>query len=76
MILRKGDIVELWVDNMAFGGRGIARIDGFVIFVKDGVPGDRILAKTPASHGALLPVDSRVGVPSQVRLMFREIDPR
>ena len=45
MIIRKEDIVELWVEKLAFGGEGIARIDGFVVFVKGAVPGDRILAK-------------------------------
>lgn len=45
MIIRKGDIVELWVDKMAFGGKGVARMDGFVIFINDGVPGDRLLAR-------------------------------
>ncbi|MBN1625937.1 MAG: 23S rRNA (uracil(1939)-C(5))-methyltransferase RlmD [Deltaproteobacteria bacterium] len=45
MRLRKEDIVELWVDRMAFGGQGIARMDGLVIFVKGAVPGDRVLAR-------------------------------
>jgi len=45
MIVRKGDIIELWVERMAFGGKGVARLDGFVIFVHGGVPGDRLLAK-------------------------------
>ena len=33
MKLRKGHTVELNIDKMAYGGRGIARQDGFVIFV-------------------------------------------
>jgi 23S rRNA (uracil1939-C5)-methyltransferase len=45
MIIRKEDIVELWVEKLAFGGEGIARINGFVVFIKGAVPGDRILAK-------------------------------
>jgi 23S rRNA (uracil1939-C5)-methyltransferase len=45
MKLRKEDIVELWVDRMAFGGQGVARMDGLVIFVKGAVPGDRVLAR-------------------------------
>jgi len=45
MKLRKEDILELWVDKMAFGGQGIARTDGFVVFVKGAVPGDRVLAR-------------------------------
>ncbi len=45
MKLRKGHTVELDIEKMAYGGRGIARLDGFVIFVRGTVPGDRILAR-------------------------------
>ena len=45
MKLRKEDIVELWIDRLAFGGQGVARMDGLVIFVKGAVPGDRVLAR-------------------------------
>jgi len=45
MKLRKEDIVEVWVDRMAYGGQGVARMDGLVIFVKGAVPGDRVLAR-------------------------------
>jgi len=44
MALRKGDIVELQIDRVAFGGQGIARLDGMVIFVNGVVPGDRVRA--------------------------------
>jgi len=45
MIIRKEDFIELWVDNLAYGGEGIARVDGFVIFIRGAVPGDRIIAR-------------------------------
>jgi len=45
MKLRKEDIVELWIDRMAYGGQGVARMDGLVIFVSRAVPGDRVLAR-------------------------------
>ena len=45
MIIRKGDIIELWVEKMAYGGEGLARLDGFVIFIKGAIPGDRVIAK-------------------------------
>ncbi len=45
MKLKKGHTVELIIEKMAYGGRGIARLDGFVIFVRGTVPGDRVLAK-------------------------------
>ncbi|MFH1488394.1 MAG: 23S rRNA (uracil(1939)-C(5))-methyltransferase RlmD [Pseudomonadota bacterium] len=45
MGLRKGDLVELHIEKMAHGGQGVARLDGFVLFVRGGVPGDRIRAR-------------------------------
>jgi len=44
MDLKKGQSVELDVANVVFGGRGIARIDGLVVFIENAVPGDRVLA--------------------------------
>jgi 23S rRNA (uracil1939-C5)-methyltransferase len=40
----KGDLIELYVDRLAFGGPGIAHVDGLVIFVKGAIPGDRVKA--------------------------------
>jgi len=45
MTLRKGDIIELPIERMAYGGRGIGRLDGLVVFVQGGIPGDRISAR-------------------------------
>ncbi len=45
MILKKDDLVELYVEGLAFGGDGIARIDGFVVFVKGAIPYDRVIAR-------------------------------
>jgi len=42
--MRKGDILDLTIDRVAFGGQGIARLDGLVIFVKGAIPGDRVRA--------------------------------
>jgi len=36
--------VELDVDRLAYGGQGVARHDGFVVFVRGAVPGDRVRA--------------------------------
>lgn len=41
----KGKVLELEIENLAFGGRGIARVDGMVIFVEGAVPGDLVNAK-------------------------------
>jgi 23S rRNA (uracil1939-C5)-methyltransferase len=42
---RRGDLLELEIDSLAFGGRGVARADGFVVFVAGGLPGDRVRAE-------------------------------
>jgi len=39
---RRGEQLELEVDSLAFGGRGVARADGFVVFVAGALPGDRV----------------------------------
>ena len=37
--------LELTVDSLAFGGNGVARLDGFVVFVRRGLPGDTVRAR-------------------------------
>ena len=39
---RRGDTLELVVDDLAFGGEGVGRADGYVVFVRGGLPGDRL----------------------------------
>jgi len=43
--LRPGDELELTVDALAFGGDGIARAGGYVVFVAGAIPGDRVRAR-------------------------------
>jgi len=45
MALDTGDIVELEVTKVVHGGDGLARHEGFVIFVHGGLPGERVLAR-------------------------------
>ena len=40
----RGDTLELTVDSLAHGGNGVARLDGYVVFVAGAVPGDRVRA--------------------------------
>ena len=40
----RGDELELTVESLAHGGSGVARADGFVVFVQGAVPGDRVRA--------------------------------
>ena len=37
--------MELDVSQVAFGGKGIARVEGMAVFVNQAVPGDRVLAR-------------------------------
>src|SRR5262245_58088573 len=41
----KGEELELSVESLAYGGNGVARHDGFVVFVRRGLPGDRVRAR-------------------------------
>src|SRR3989440_699068 len=41
----KDQELELTVDSLAFGGNGVARLNGFVVFVRRGLPGDRVRAR-------------------------------
>lgn len=40
--LQKGEIVEIDIDALAHGGAGVGRADGFVVFARGGLPGDRV----------------------------------
>ncbi|HSL63548.1 MAG TPA: 23S rRNA (uracil(1939)-C(5))-methyltransferase RlmD [Gaiellaceae bacterium] len=37
--------LELHVDSLAYGGNGVARTGGFVVFVRRGLPGDTVRAR-------------------------------
>jgi 23S rRNA (uracil1939-C5)-methyltransferase len=37
--------LELRIDSLAYGGNGVARLDGFVVFVRRGLPGDHVRAR-------------------------------
>jgi len=39
---RRGEIIDLRIDDLAFGGEGVGRVSGYVVFVRGGVPGDRL----------------------------------
>ncbi|MBN1102581.1 MAG: 23S rRNA (uracil(1939)-C(5))-methyltransferase RlmD [Deltaproteobacteria bacterium] len=44
MVVGKGKLIELSVEGLAFGGQGVARVDGFVVFIRGALPGDRVAA--------------------------------
>lgn len=45
MLLKKSDLIEIYIDNLAYGGEGIGRYDGLTVFVADSVPGDKLLVE-------------------------------
>jgi len=40
----RGAELDLRIDSLAFGGNGVARSDGYVVFVQGAIPGDRVRA--------------------------------
>ena len=46
---KPGAELDLTVDDFAFGGAGVARLDGYVVFVRGAVPGDRVVARVTRS---------------------------
>jgi len=55
----RGQEVELEIESLAYGGNGVARLDGFVLFVRRALPGDRVRARVTTvkrSHAEALAV--------------------
>ena len=46
---RQNELLELEIDSLAQGGRGVARANGYVVFVSGALPGDRVRARVTRS---------------------------
>ena len=67
--VRKGEELELRVDSLAYGGNGVTRHDGFVVFVRGGVPGDDVRARvTKVKRGFAEGVVTDLVRPSSARV--------
>src|SRR5687768_11400469 len=55
---RTGDELDLTIDRLAHGGAGVARTDGYVVFVRGTVPGDRVRARITKSTCSFGEADS------------------
>ena len=65
----KGDELELHVDSLAYGGNGVARLNGFVVFVRGGLPGDLVKARvTKVKRGFAESLVTEVVQPSGMRV--------
>ena len=86
----RGDELELTIDSLAFGGAGVARLDGYVVFVQAAIPGDRVRAVVGKSKRAyaearaieilepsperIAPVADHPGAPWQVLPYERQLE--
>lgn len=69
---RRGEEITVDLDTFAFEGKAIGRIDGLVVFVDGGVPGDRVRARLTKIKKQFLEADLvDLLVPSSLR-----VDPR
>ena len=67
--VKKGEEVDLRIDSLAYGGNGVARVNGFVVFVRGGLPGDRVRARvTKTKRGFAEAVAESVLEPSGERV--------
>src|ERR671932_1531589 len=65
----KDQELELRVDSLAYGGNGVARLNGFVVFVRRGLPGDCVRArvtKVKRNHAEALATEVLEPSPSRV----------
>jgi len=87
---RSGDELTLQIDKLAFGGAGVARLDGYVVFVQGAIPGDtvravvgkstrayaeaRVLEVLQQSPDRLEPVAPHPGAPWQILPYERQLE--
>ena len=58
--VRADQELDLRIESLAYGGNGVARLNGFVVFVRRGLPGDVVRArvtKVKRNHAEALAVD-------------------
>ena len=65
----KDQEVELRIESLAYGGNGVARLNGFVVFVRRGLPGDLVRArvtKVKRNHAEALATEVVESGPNRV----------
>ena len=43
--IKKGSEVEVEIESLAFGGMGVSRLNDKITFVKNAIPGQKVLAR-------------------------------
>src|SRR4051812_27807761 len=67
--VRIDDEIEVAVDSLAYGGNGVGRLNGFVVFVRRGLPGDTVRArvtKVKRNHAEALATEVVAAGPKHV----------
>src|SRR3954468_5935393 len=70
----KDQELELDIESLAYGGNGVARLNGFVVFVRRGLPGDRVRArvtKVKRNHAEALATEVLASGPARVEAPCR-----
>ena len=42
---KRGQTIKILISDLAFGGRGISKVNNLTFFVKDAIPKQKIIAK-------------------------------
>ncbi|MEW6509676.1 MAG: 23S rRNA (uracil(1939)-C(5))-methyltransferase RlmD [Bacteroidota bacterium] len=67
--MKRGDIIEVEIERAAYEGKSVARVEGLVVFVHGGVPGDRVAVCVTAVKKAFAESEiERVVRPSPLRV--------
>ena len=56
--IKKGDNVQLNIESLAFGGMGVAHLNEMVAFVKNAIPGQKVIARIIKKRSSYLEAQS------------------
>ena len=74
---RPSDQVEVTIESLAHGGAGVGRLEGYVLFVRGAIPGDRVRAVvTKSKRPTARPTSSSCSTPSPERIAPGRRPPR
>ncbi|MCF7798203.1 MAG: 23S rRNA (uracil(1939)-C(5))-methyltransferase RlmD [Lentisphaeria bacterium] len=69
MGIKRGQELEVEIESLAYGGKGVAHVDGFTIFVERALPGQLIrirIKKKRTNYAEAYPVEILTPAPNQV----------